>query len=244
MTGANVISDLDLNLVSDSSGHVTAADFAVSTRVMTLNDLGYTGAVNANFYVHPAYTARNATINPPVLSGANVFSDIDVSLVSDAQGHVTSAAVSYATRAMTPADIGAAPAGSMPSIKSGVITPTFIGASGGVISGTLVYVTLGNLVFITGQIKWTTAPTGTGQVRIGILPFANDYETGFGYSGDQVQANRSEENGMFMTCYAGATDIRGWNTNDAGNREAMIYNYLAAGGSININFCYYSSYAL
>ena len=41
LTGANVVSDIDL----DTYGHVTA----LATRAMTLGDLGYTGATNANY---------------------------------------------------------------------------------------------------------------------------------------------------------------------------------------------------
>jgi hypothetical protein len=53
LTGATVISDLDFNVTSDTLGHVTDANATIATRSLTLNDLGYTGASNANFYVHP-----------------------------------------------------------------------------------------------------------------------------------------------------------------------------------------------
>ena len=48
LTGATVISDLDLNITTDTQGHVTDANATVATRTMTLADLGYTGATNAN----------------------------------------------------------------------------------------------------------------------------------------------------------------------------------------------------
>jgi hypothetical protein len=53
MTGAKVISDLDINVTTNSEGHVTDANGTVSTRNLTLADLGYTGATNANNYSHP-----------------------------------------------------------------------------------------------------------------------------------------------------------------------------------------------
>jgi hypothetical protein len=53
LSGATVVSDIDINLSSDSNGHVTDANGSVSTRTLTLANLGYTGATNANNYSHP-----------------------------------------------------------------------------------------------------------------------------------------------------------------------------------------------
>tara|TARA_B110000483_G_scaffold225627_1_gene285487 strand:+ start:929 stop:2377 length:1449 start_codon:yes stop_codon:yes gene_type:complete len=49
LSGATVISDLDLNITTDTLGHVTDANATVSTRNLTLGNLGYTGATNANY---------------------------------------------------------------------------------------------------------------------------------------------------------------------------------------------------
>ena len=49
LSGAAVISDLDLNITTDTLGHVTDANATVATRNLTLGDLGYTGATNANY---------------------------------------------------------------------------------------------------------------------------------------------------------------------------------------------------
>jgi len=49
LTGATVISDLDFNVTTDTSGHVTDANGTVSTRTLTLADLGYSGDTNANY---------------------------------------------------------------------------------------------------------------------------------------------------------------------------------------------------
>jgi hypothetical protein len=61
LTGATVISDLDFNVTTDTLGHVTDANATIATRTLTLLDLGYTGATNANNYVHPT-TAGNKHI--------------------------------------------------------------------------------------------------------------------------------------------------------------------------------------
>ena len=50
LTGATVISDLDINITTDTLGHVTDANATVATRDLTLANLGYTGATDANNY--------------------------------------------------------------------------------------------------------------------------------------------------------------------------------------------------
>jgi hypothetical protein len=49
LTGATVVSDIDINVTTDTLGHVTDANGVVSTRTLTLANLGYTGATNANY---------------------------------------------------------------------------------------------------------------------------------------------------------------------------------------------------
>ena len=49
LTGATVVSDIDINVTTNTDGHVTDANGSVSTRELTLADLGYTGATNANY---------------------------------------------------------------------------------------------------------------------------------------------------------------------------------------------------
>lgn len=89
LTGANVLASLTVN----NEGHVTAA----TTRLLTLADLGYTGDTDANNYTHPTFTGND--LGTP-LTGATVISDVTV----NNEGHVTG----FATRDITPADIGAA----------------------------------------------------------------------------------------------------------------------------------------
>ena len=48
LTGATVVSDIDINVTTNTDGHVTDANGSVATRTLTLADLGYTGATNAN----------------------------------------------------------------------------------------------------------------------------------------------------------------------------------------------------
>ena len=85
-SGASVLDEF----TSDVAGHVTN----ITTRTLTLADLGYTGAADANNYVLPtSFTARN--INT---SGAHVLD----TFTSDTSGRVTG----ITTRPLLLADIG------------------------------------------------------------------------------------------------------------------------------------------
>jgi hypothetical protein len=59
LSGASVISSLDFNVSTDTNGHVIDANGTVATRNLTLGDLGYTGATNANNYTHPTGNGNN-----------------------------------------------------------------------------------------------------------------------------------------------------------------------------------------
>ena len=70
LTGATVISDLDFNITTDTLGHVTDANGTIATRTLTLANLGYTGATNANNYSLPEATATTR-------GGIELFSNTD-----------------------------------------------------------------------------------------------------------------------------------------------------------------------
>jgi len=96
LTGATVISDLDFNVTVNTLGHTTSAAGAVSTRNLTLANLGYTGATDANNYVHPNHsghvtsTGDGATVlTVSGITGQTDFgtgdvADADELLISDA----------------------------------------------------------------------------------------------------------------------------------------------------------------
>jgi hypothetical protein len=95
LTGATVISDLDFNITTDTLGHVTDANASVATRTLTLANLGYTGATDANNYVHPNHSGQvtstgdgatvldRSAITAQTDLGAN-FASADLFLVYDA----------------------------------------------------------------------------------------------------------------------------------------------------------------
>jgi hypothetical protein len=80
---------------------------SITTRNLTLADLGYTGATDANNYVHPTFDGDDISIDTGVLSGATVISDLDFNVTTDANGHVTDANATISTRDLTAADLGA-----------------------------------------------------------------------------------------------------------------------------------------
>ena len=84
---------------------------SVSTRNLTLGDLGYTGATNANNYVHPTHPGDDMSVDTGALAGAVVISDLDFNVTTDTLGHVTDANATVSTRTLTPGNIGAQPAG-------------------------------------------------------------------------------------------------------------------------------------
>jgi hypothetical protein len=106
LTGATVISDLDINITTNTSGLVTDANGSVATRTLTLGDLGYTGASDANNYSHPTFDGDAIDIDTTALTGATVISDLDFNITTNTDGHVTDANGSVATRTLTLADLG------------------------------------------------------------------------------------------------------------------------------------------
>tara|TARA_B110000046_G_scaffold107423_1_gene114816 strand:- start:148 stop:1479 length:1332 start_codon:yes stop_codon:yes gene_type:complete len=107
LSGATVISDLNFNITTNTYGHVTDANDAVSTRELTLADLGYTGATDANNYVLPTDLAGDdIDIGGTALTGANVISDVDINITTNSSGLVTDANGSVSTRVLALADLG------------------------------------------------------------------------------------------------------------------------------------------
>ena len=73
LTGATVISDLDLNVTTDTLGHVTDANATVATRALTLANLGYTGATDANNYAFNIQADGGSAAAVPSGSNLNII---------------------------------------------------------------------------------------------------------------------------------------------------------------------------
>lgn len=131
LTGATVISDLDFNITSDTSGHITDANASYATRTLTLANLGYTGATDANNYVHPTHPGDDFDIDTGALTGATVISDLDINLTSDSLGHITDANATVATRTLTLADLGYSAPGNGTHTVSGTTDQVSISTAGG-----------------------------------------------------------------------------------------------------------------
>ena len=164
--GANVLA----SLTTDSTGHVVAA----TTRLITLSDLGYSGDVNANNYIHPTFSGND--LGTP-LSGATVISDVNV----NTNGHVTG----FVTRNLTAADVGAAVIND--SVTNGVDTWSStkiqdkLDTINNTISGSLVY--KGGYNASTNSPNLDSAPSNITQgftytVTVGGVFFSDDVEIG------------------------------------------------------------------
>tara|TARA_R110002126_G_scaffold85959_1_gene207644 strand:- start:2 stop:1408 length:1407 start_codon:yes stop_codon:yes gene_type:complete len=91
------------SITTNATGHITA----MGTRVLTLGNLGYTGATNANNYVLPTNLAGDDfSIDTTALTGATVISDLDINITTDTSGRVTDANGTVATRTLTLANLG------------------------------------------------------------------------------------------------------------------------------------------
>lgn len=242
LTGGTVISQLSVQLLSNSLGHVSSASASALTRVLTLADLNYTGDDNANYYVHPSYTSRNTFGDTGTLSGAFVVSRVKNLVYSDTQGHLTNSETILETRALTPADIGAADAADQLQGSAQVVTPAFTGGTtNGTTSGTLTIVTIGAMVIVSGRITWTTAPTGSGQMRITGLPFTSDYNCGFSFPSKRLENNSNDANGHGGSLGAGSNQIYLWDNRASGENIACAGNNFNSSGWIDVNFSYISS---
>jgi hypothetical protein len=79
------------------------------TRNLTLANLGYTGATNANYYTytHPNFNGDDIDLDTGALSGATVISDLNFNITTDTNGHVVDANGTYSTRNLNYNDVGA-----------------------------------------------------------------------------------------------------------------------------------------
>ena len=96
-SGATIIDNLYM-----TDGVITSH----GTRNLTLGDLGYTGATNANNYTHPSYNGDDLNVDTGVMGGATVISDLNFAVTTDTQGHVSYAGGFANTRTLTLANLG------------------------------------------------------------------------------------------------------------------------------------------
>jgi hypothetical protein len=201
LTGATVVSDIDINVTTDGLGHVTDANGVVSTRTLTLADLGYTGATNANNYTHPSYAGDDINLDTGALSGATVISDLDFNVTTDTQGHVTDANATYSTRNLTYSDVGAAASSH---------THSYLPLSGGTLSGLLGSKT-NNASFTTANDTTFSVRGNTSYGAVMSFHRAGAYAVNFGLDTDNKMK------------------LGGWSAGSVKHTWDMSGNYTAAG---------------
>ena len=113
LTGATVISDLDFNITTDTEGHVTDANASVSTRNLTLANLGYTGATDATNTAAPAIENNSGT---PVFASGSTKAEV-LTLINVADG-----ANNYTLPTAAANTLGGIKVGTRLSISSGTLS--------------------------------------------------------------------------------------------------------------------------
>jgi len=169
LTGANVLATFE----TDTKGHVTAG----TTRLLTLANLGYTGATDANKYLHPTFSGNDLGA---ALAGATVISDVNV----NSEGHVTS----FVTRELTAADVGAAVINdsvtNLVNTWSSTQIQSKLDAISSTIAGALVY--KGGYNAGTNTPNLDATPTGINQGFTYTVTAAGDFYTENVQVGDMV----------------------------------------------------------
>ena len=96
----SIVTDIDTNdtsadivdsISTNATGHITG----MTTRTLTLSNLGFTGSTSANNYTHPSYSAGSVNTD-------NSTSEIIDSITTNSTGHVTE----MTTRTLTLANLG------------------------------------------------------------------------------------------------------------------------------------------
>jgi hypothetical protein len=184
LTGAVVISDLDFNITTNTSGLVTDANAAIATRTLTLANLGYTGATDANNYVLPTNLAGDdINIDTGALTGATVISDLDFNVTTNTSGLVTDANAAVATRTLTLANLGytgATNATANTLSDSVSSTSTTVAASSAAVKSAYDRGSTGITNAATAQTTANAALPKAGGTMSGAIAMGNQNITGIG----------------------------------------------------------------
>ena len=234
LSGATVISDLDVNISTDASGRVTDANGTVATRELTLGDLGFTGATNANNYVHPTYNGDDFSIDTTALTGAVVISDLDINITTDTSGHVTDANATVGTRTLTLANLG---------YTGATDANNYVLPSAGIGAGT--YGTVGDSskideITVDAQGRVTAISTGnTGNVTpTNGATFTNKQGSNSQWTNDEnyiTAAGNTQRSDEEIRDVAAAQWIDGTNTTVVVDDAANTIKINATGGSSGID---------
>ena len=218
--------------------------------VMTTTQVQKLAAIedDANNYVHPTFGGEDISVSTIGLSGATVFDDIAISLVSNGEGHVTAASASVGTREMTANDLNAYTKTEVDNllddytqtvITGGLETMTISGAT--LVSNSLNRVTIGQLVILTGRVAWSTESSGTGQILIQGLTYTCGLTTGAAVNQNNIRNQSSTRNGVSVSIDVGTKYLRVWHMQGQEEQKTAKYDDMRTNGYIDINLSYYTS---
>ena len=114
-----------------------------------------------------------------------------------------------------------------------------IAGVGGVNSNVVVSA-IGNGVYVTGRVSWTTGGSGSTAASITGLPFACTYATGGALTGKSI-GNSGAANGNSWRIESGSTTINLYRNNESGGENRLEQSKLGNAGHVDLNLFYYSS---
>jgi len=233
------------------TGHVGfGGDFDASYRVKVHGSVNVTG----NFYVNgnPVAGLADAPSDTQVygrkdaawvvVSGGGSVSDL-AAVVAPTQVTITNTGGLDATiPAANSSDAGVMTAAHVQTLEaldqeSGSFVPG-MSISGGTVTGLVHWHRNGDFVTLTGQVSWTSPPTGTGGVAVTGLPYPCDAETGSGFSGTGVKNSATNANGMVLVLLEGTSQIYLRGYNEHGLQTSTTAARLLSSGYINVNMTY------
>ncbi len=201
------LASTDELLLSDA-GVIKRMDISVIEAYMLAN-------LAFNNYVHPAHPGDDFSVDSGALTGANVISDIDINVTTDAEGHVTDANGVIATRALTAANIGAAPT-THNHTAAQITSGTLLVARGG--TGVTSKTGTGSVVLsatpaLTGNPTAPTQTVGNDSTRLATTAFVQAASGGGGgatiltvaKTADESVVNNTlqDDNHLFVTLTSG-----------------------------------------
>jgi predicted nucleic acid-binding protein len=209
LTGATIVSDIDFNITTDSLGHVTDANGVVSTRTLTLADLGFTGDGNANYYVLPTTVPANIfAVNSGNANRLSFWGSADTYSISMGNNQANHGTVTdYSMHHTMGVESGR---GFTFGSSRTAVTASINALTGAILSNSTITATGGN------STQWNTAYTHSqsahdylplvGGTLTGELTFQDDNE-GITFNGNGRFYKKSGD-GLFIRKPSGGQDLK------------------------------------